>query len=125
MAGQRPPCVAERHSDAGHVQKIQRAGNAFVQLFKSFQASLGQRLGLIPRQHIKPVLFRLQLFGPLLRELDAFQLFSRPLAKSDDVFHRVAVLALELVDPIDTLFDLVQFCIICIISIEPVDEVGG
>ena len=66
MACQRAAGMAQCHAHARHVQKIQRAGNTLVQLFKSAQARLGQCFCLFTGQRIEAELFCLQVVMPLL-----------------------------------------------------------
>ena len=45
--------------------------------------------------------------------------------KSDHVFYRITIFALELVDQIQTLLNLVQLGIVGIIGIQPTDQICG
>lgn len=56
--------------------------------------------------------------------MDAVQLFPCLLSKGDDIFHSITVFSLELVDQIHPLFDLIQLCIICLVALQPPDQVS-
>lgn len=70
------------------------------------------------------MLFSLQVLCPLLRELDAVQLFPCLLSKGDDIFHSITVFPLELVDQIHPLFNFIQLCIIRLVALQPPDQVS-
>ena len=88
------------------------------------QACLGKKLCFFTSQRIKTPLFCLKLILAFLRSLDALQFFPGLLPERNHIFYRVAVFPLELIQQIQSLFDLVKLGVVRVIGIQPPDQIG-
>ena len=103
----RPPDV-DGEASAGHLQVgqlgLDRTSHALAR-----RAACGRQFGALPAQlGQQPGFLCLQFLDALARVGDRFQLGRRPLAVREHLFDRVAVLALQAVDQVQALLDLLQ-----------------